>query len=347
MRKAIVVLAMSVMVLAVGCGPNRHMLKPEGEAVGGAFVTYKVSLCEGTEVELSQTSVMNNVGETFVAPGFQNEINSAQNKLDQAVFFTNIDPAEYKIVQLMVSTKAAGSDGAPSMSMVDITDGAGVAIEAGKVASLGYYELKCEVEGEGYNYTATFLAATGKNPPEWKGAQSLIARASEGDAAATAAAADRQENLLPWTDMMAAAFPEPPPPTPEPEPAPAPPPPPEPEPEPEPATLPFEGIEFETGTVVLTKKAKAKLRDLVRFLTENASMRLQVTGHTDNVGRESTNQRISLQRAQAVIDYLLAKGIIADRLEAVGKGEVSPIADNSTAEGRASNRRIHLGILSQ
>ncbi len=67
---------------------------------------------------------------------------------------------------------------------------------------------------------------------------------------------------------------------------------------------------------------------------------LVITGHTDSVGSAEYNQQLSLQRAQVIVDYMVSKGIPADRIVAVGRGEAEPIADNGTPEGRARNRRI-------
>ncbi len=67
---------------------------------------------------------------------------------------------------------------------------------------------------------------------------------------------------------------------------------------------------------------------------------LVITGHTDSSGSTAFNQRLSLQRAQAIVDYMVSKGIPANRIKAVGRGEAEPIADNSTLEGRMRNRRI-------
>jgi OOP family OmpA-OmpF porin len=67
-----------------------------------------------------------------------------------------------------------------------------------------------------------------------------------------------------------------------------------------------------------------------------------VTGHTDSVGSDAFNQRLSERRAQAVVAYLESKGVGAGRLRASGAGESQPIADNGTEEGRAKNRRVEL-----
>ena len=74
----------------------------------------------------------------------------------------------------------------------------------------------------------------------------------------------------------------------------------------------------------------------------NASIRVQVGGHTDNTGSAAVNRRLSAARANAVRDYLISKGVAADRLTAVGFGPRKPVASNRTAEGRAQNRRVEL-----
>jgi OOP family OmpA-OmpF porin len=69
---------------------------------------------------------------------------------------------------------------------------------------------------------------------------------------------------------------------------------------------------------------------------------VEVAGHTDSVGTDSYNQGLSERRAQAVVNYLVAKGINASRFKARGYGESEPVADNATDEGRAENRRVEL-----
>ena len=72
------------------------------------------------------------------------------------------------------------------------------------------------------------------------------------------------------------------------------------------------------------------------------SVNLEVQGHTDNKGSEKKNKKLSETRANAVVQYLIKKGVAKDRLRAVGYGSEMPIADNNTAEGRAENRRVEL-----
>jgi len=69
-------------------------------------------------------------------------------------------------------------------------------------------------------------------------------------------------------------------------------------------------------------------------------VQVEISGHTDSVGSEEYNQALSLRRAQAVKNWLVQKGIAANRMKTVGKGENEPVASNDTAEGRAKNRRI-------
>lgn len=79
------------------------------------------------------------------------------------------------------------------------------------------------------------------------------------------------------------------------------------------------------------------------MLKTNASMRLEIQGHTDNVGTPASNQKLSEARAAAVRSYLVSTfSIAADRLSAAGFGDTKPVADNKTEEGRAQNRRVEL-----
>ena len=79
---------------------------------------------------------------------------------------------------------------------------------------------------------------------------------------------------------------------------------------------------------------------VVGLMNDNPELKFEVQGHTDNTGNAAKNQTLSEQRAKAIVDKLVEMGISADRLSAVGKGQSSPLADNSTDEGRAKNRRV-------
>jgi outer membrane protein OmpA-like peptidoglycan-associated protein len=96
-------------------------------------------------------------------------------------------------------------------------------------------------------------------------------------------------------------------------------------------------VKFATGSAVLDPEARAALDRTLECLKEG---RYEINGHTDSVGNSAANQRLSEARANAVVDYLRAKGVDAKRMIAVGFGDTRPIADNATAEGRARNRRI-------
>jgi len=69
-----------------------------------------------------------------------------------------------------------------------------------------------------------------------------------------------------------------------------------------------------------------------------------VEGHTDSQGNDDANQVLSEQRAKSVRDYLVSRGVAADRITSTGKGETSPVADNKSAEGRANNRRVEIVV---
>ena len=103
-------------------------------------------------------------------------------------------------------------------------------------------------------------------------------------------------------------------------------------------------VTFEYNKSSLTATAKSNLDKLVEVFNEYPDTNLLIVGHTDNVGSQSYNKPLSEQRAKAVRDYLVSKGISASRLTSAGRGLEEPIADNSTAEGRASNRRVEIAI---
>ena len=106
------------------------------------------------------------------------------------------------------------------------------------------------------------------------------------------------------------------------------------------ARLILQGVNFRTGSASLTPESYPVLDQNVIILTENKSVEIEIRGYTDSSGSESANQRLSERRAKTVMNYLINAGIDAARLSAVGYGERDPIAPNTTAEGRAQNRRI-------
>ena len=98
-------------------------------------------------------------------------------------------------------------------------------------------------------------------------------------------------------------------------------------------------IFFNTGSAEFLPESKAELERLLQFLKDNAGLRIQINGHTDNVGSEQDNQLLSERRAKAVYDYLLAGGIAEERLRYRGFGKSAPIDTNDTPQGRRNNRR--------
>jgi OOP family OmpA-OmpF porin len=101
---------------------------------------------------------------------------------------------------------------------------------------------------------------------------------------------------------------------------------------------------FDTGSMNLRPESQMKLREFVTVLGTNRGARVNVNGYTDNVGNAASNMRLSQQRADTVKGDLVRMGISADRLTARGFGEEDPIADNATAEGRATNRRVSIAM---
>jgi outer membrane protein OmpA-like peptidoglycan-associated protein/tetratricopeptide (TPR) repeat protein len=103
-------------------------------------------------------------------------------------------------------------------------------------------------------------------------------------------------------------------------------------------------IFFETNSYELKDESKTELNTLIDLLTKNPTLRIEIGGHTDNTGIEKENEVLSQNRAKSVNDYLVAKGISADRLSYKGYASTKPIADNKTDEGRAKNRRTEFKV---
>jgi outer membrane protein OmpA-like peptidoglycan-associated protein len=99
-------------------------------------------------------------------------------------------------------------------------------------------------------------------------------------------------------------------------------------------------IQFITGSAQLTGKAITALNQVVAYMQKYPDVKLDIRGHTDDTGDDDKNQKLSENRAAAVKAQLVKKGISADRLSSEGFGETQPIADNTTAAGRAENRRV-------
>ena len=102
---------------------------------------------------------------------------------------------------------------------------------------------------------------------------------------------------------------------------------------------------FGFDRAVLKDEGKQKLDDIVNQLDGVALEVIVAVGHTDSVGPEAYNQRLSVRRAEAVKAYLVSKGIEANRVYTEGKGEAQPVADNKTKDGRAKNRRVEIEVV--
>jgi OOP family OmpA-OmpF porin len=102
---------------------------------------------------------------------------------------------------------------------------------------------------------------------------------------------------------------------------------------------------FDFDKAVLKPEAKAKLDDLVGKTSAIALEVIIAVGHTDSVGTDAYNQKLSVNRSEAVKAYLVGKGIEKNRVYTEGKGEKQPVADNKTSEGRAKNRRVEIEVV--
>ena len=102
------------------------------------------------------------------------------------------------------------------------------------------------------------------------------------------------------------------------------------------------GINFDTGKAAILPDSEPVLAEVQKLLEQNDSLKIRIEGHTDNTGNAAANQALSDRRANAVMGWLVAHGIDSSRLSAKGFGDAKPIADNSTEEGRAKNRRVEL-----
>ncbi len=100
------------------------------------------------------------------------------------------------------------------------------------------------------------------------------------------------------------------------------------------------GVEFDTAKATIRPESFARLDEVVEFMAHKKAARIEISGHTDNVGSRQANKTLSEKRAQACRNYIVSKGIDKNRLEAVGFGDERPIASNDTDEGRQKNRRI-------
>jgi outer membrane protein OmpA-like peptidoglycan-associated protein len=102
------------------------------------------------------------------------------------------------------------------------------------------------------------------------------------------------------------------------------------------------GIEFDTGKATIKPQSEKVLGDVLSLLQAQPDWKMKIEGHTDSTGTKAGNQTLSQQRAAAVVAWLTQNGIARTRLTPAGLGDTKPIADNSTEQGRARNRRVEL-----
>jgi len=112
------------------------------------------------------------------------------------------------------------------------------------------------------------------------------------------------------------------------------------------ANVVLKNVFFDVNKSALKPSSQVELDKLVQLLNENPQLNIEISGHTDNVGKPADNLKLSIERAKAVVDYLISKNIDAKRLNAKGFGESNPIAPNTTEEGKAQNRRTEMKVVS-
>jgi OmpA-OmpF porin, OOP family len=109
-------------------------------------------------------------------------------------------------------------------------------------------------------------------------------------------------------------------------------------------TIILDDVLFDFDRSNLKPEAAAILDRLVAFMNENKDKRAELSGHTDNVGTEAYNRKLSERRVDSVRDYVVKKGVDSGRISGQGFGESKPIAENKSAEGRAKNRRVEIKV---
>ena len=107
-------------------------------------------------------------------------------------------------------------------------------------------------------------------------------------------------------------------------------------------------VYFRTGKAALQRRSRPLLDNIAAVLQAHPEIKkIRIEGHTDDKGDADKNKTLSQKRAEAVVEYLVKKGVDADRLEPVGFGEEKPIEDNSTRKGRAANRRVEFNLVNE
>ncbi|MBZ0202919.1 MAG: OmpA family protein [Ignavibacteria bacterium] len=110
-------------------------------------------------------------------------------------------------------------------------------------------------------------------------------------------------------------------------------------------SITLNNIYFEFDKYALMQGSFVELERVVKFLSDNPGVKIEISAHTDSKGSDEYNLELSQKRSESVVSYLISKGILPERLSAKGYGEAVPVADNSTEEGMAKNRRVEMRIL--
>jgi outer membrane protein OmpA-like peptidoglycan-associated protein len=113
------------------------------------------------------------------------------------------------------------------------------------------------------------------------------------------------------------------------------------------AAVVLKNIFFDYNKFDLKQESQVELDNVVQLLKDNPSVKIQISGHTDNIGKPTDNLKLSEARAKAVVVYLNNKGITGGRLTYKGYGAAVPVAENKTEEGRAQNRRTELKVVAK
>ena len=113
----------------------------------------------------------------------------------------------------------------------------------------------------------------------------------------------------------------------------------------QPKSFTLDNVHFDSGKSTIKSSSFDELKELIEFLGLKPELKIEIGGHTDNVGEDLANQTLSQNRADSVVKYLTEHGISSDRLIAKGYGESTPVADNATDKGRKLNRRTEVKIL--
>ncbi len=111
------------------------------------------------------------------------------------------------------------------------------------------------------------------------------------------------------------------------------------------STVTVNNLFFELNKAALTPESEPELKRMAQVMKDNTTLRIEISGHTDNTGTDAINEALSQARADAVKAYLLNAGISASRIQSKGYGSKKPKVSNETEDGRAQNRRVEFSIL--